>query len=102
MKTAKTFRLSEQAVKQLQTLKEKTGTNETAIIEIALALFERGILEARSDQRTVGRGPSVAAGEAPTVQDPNMALEQAEDEQMQEALKGEIIHPHRKRRRKRK
>jgi len=41
MKTAKTFRLSNQAVESLRTLVEITGTNETAIIEIALAHFSQ-------------------------------------------------------------
>jgi predicted transcriptional regulator len=43
MKTAKTFRLSAQAVQNLRMLAEETGANETAIIEIALALFGQDI-----------------------------------------------------------
>jgi hypothetical protein len=44
MKTAKTFRLSEQAVNNLQIIGLKTGTNETAIVEIALALFGQAVI----------------------------------------------------------
>jgi cobalamin-dependent methionine synthase I len=36
-KSPKSFRLSKQAVAYLRLLVEKTGTNETAIVEIALA-----------------------------------------------------------------
>lgn len=43
MKTAKTFRLSAQAVQNLRMLADETGANETAIIEIALALFGQAI-----------------------------------------------------------
>jgi len=45
MKTAKTFRLSAQAVERLQYLNAQTGANETAIVELALALFEHDIAQ---------------------------------------------------------
>ena len=38
-KTAKTFRLSSQAVQSLARLVEVTGSNETAIVEMALVRF---------------------------------------------------------------
>jgi predicted transcriptional regulator len=99
MKTAKTFRLSEQAIKQLQTLKERTGTNETAIIEIALALFEQGIVEGVRVDRTFGGAPSVEAGEAPNVRE-----EQTEQEELLRKfpqLKGmQMSFPHRKKRKR--
>jgi hypothetical protein len=47
MKTSKAFRLSIQAVSTLRTLKEYTGTNETAIVEQALAFYERAYRTAR-------------------------------------------------------
>jgi predicted DNA-binding protein len=43
MKTSKAFRLSAQAVQRLQNLSDETGANETAIVEIALALFDQAI-----------------------------------------------------------
>ena len=39
MKTSKSFRLSEQAISNLAFIVEKSGSNETAIIELALASF---------------------------------------------------------------
>jgi len=38
-KSPKSFRLSKQAVNYLRLLVEKTGTNETAIVEVAIANF---------------------------------------------------------------
>ena len=106
MKTAKTFRLSEQAVKRLQTLKEQTGTNETAILEIALALFERSIIEGIVSG-TLGGVPSRERGVAPNVpEDPNSLIEQAERDEMLSrfpVLKGiefDVITPHRKKRKR--
>lgn len=82
MKTAKTFRLSEQAIKQLQTLKERTGTNETAIVEIALMLFEQGIVEGVRVGRTFGGG--APEGE----RSPNVQAQQTEEQvEMEELLK---------------
>lgn len=43
MKTAKSFRLSAQALERLQYLTNQTGANETAIIEIALTLFQQDV-----------------------------------------------------------
>jgi hypothetical protein len=43
MKTAKTFRLSAQALEHLAQIAQVTGTNETAIIEIALAQFSQNL-----------------------------------------------------------
>ncbi len=43
MKTAKTFRLSKEALTHLTSLKERTGSNETAIVEIALAMLNQGM-----------------------------------------------------------
>lgn len=41
MKTSKSFRLSSQALQALSYLSDETGTNETAIVEIALAHYRR-------------------------------------------------------------
>jgi hypothetical protein len=98
MKTAKTFRLSEQAINQLQALKKRTGTNETAIVEIALALFERGIIEGLT-ALPLGGVPSVVAGGGPSVID-----EQAEEQELLKkfpGLKGmQMSFPHSKKRKR--
>ena len=101
-KTAKTFRLSEQAVERLKYLHETTGTNETAIIEIALALFQRDI------ERAVEVG---GRGSLEGVNAVNSLLENAENvrepaklEKQYPALKGmqPMIHsPKRKKHRRR-
>jgi hypothetical protein len=41
MKTAKTFRLSAQALASLRYLVDVTGSNETAIVEMALVRFSQ-------------------------------------------------------------
>ena len=101
-KTAKTFRLSAQAIKQLQALKDRTGTNETAIIEIALALFEQGIIQTAEDRRTFGGEPSIEAGEAPNVQSDPVDEETQELLKKFPALKAEMSFPHRKKRKRKK
>jgi hypothetical protein len=40
-KKAKTFRLSEQAIKHLNEIVVQTGSNDTAIVEMALAHFSQ-------------------------------------------------------------
>ena len=96
-KTAKTFRLSEQAVARLKSMHETTGTNETAIIEIALALFEREI------EQKAARLPDVNS----FLEDAENERELAELENQIPALKGMHLHPmiqtpNRKKRKRRK
>jgi hypothetical protein len=57
MKTAKTFRLSSQAIEGLKRLTEKTGANETAIVEIALTLFSRQVINSLQDDRDLTQSP---------------------------------------------
>jgi predicted DNA-binding protein len=47
MKTSKSFRLSVQALQALSYLSDETGTNETAIIEIALAHYRQAYNNAK-------------------------------------------------------
>jgi hypothetical protein len=47
MKNSKAFRLSEEAVKALAYLSEQTGTNETAIVEMALAFYRQAFDNAK-------------------------------------------------------
>jgi len=94
-KTAKTFRLSEQAVARLKSMHETTGTNETAIIEIALALFEREI------EQKAARLPDVNS----FLEDAENERELAELENQIPVLKGMrpvIQTPNRKKRKRRK
>lgn len=107
-KTAKSFRLSEQAIGQLDVLHRKTGVNETAIVEVALALFHRSIVEGISLARTFGGALKRELGEAPNVHDENEAMEQAEVEELLrkfpmlwDASKVQITFPHKKKRKRR-
>jgi len=43
MKTAKTFRLSQQALAALDNIAQKTGASETAILELSLILFQQEV-----------------------------------------------------------
>lgn len=43
MKTSKAFRLSDQALDNLETIKAASGANETAVIEMALAALAKGL-----------------------------------------------------------
>jgi hypothetical protein len=47
MKTAKTFRLSEQALQAIEYLSNETGTNDTAILEMALAYYRQAYNSAK-------------------------------------------------------
>jgi hypothetical protein len=55
MKTAKSFRLSMQAVSSLQSLSDETGTSETAIVEQALWFYRQLYESIRDEQRLVRR-----------------------------------------------
>ena len=57
MKTAKTFRLSPQAIEALNSIHQRTGANETAILELALILFQREIERSfsRGEDGRIGR-----------------------------------------------
>ena len=57
MKTAKTFRLSEQALEALNSISQKTGANETAILELSLILFQQEVERSflRSEDGRIGR-----------------------------------------------
>ena len=86
-KTAKTFRLSEQAVERLKSLHKTTGANETAIIEIALAMFQKE-MERRAITDTV---------------EVNSLLEEAEaDFTVMQDMERAIQPPKRRKRRRRK
>lgn len=50
MKTSKAFRLSAQALEALGYLAEKTGTNETAIVEMALAHYRQAFDNSRMEE----------------------------------------------------
>ena len=50
MKTSKSFRLSSQALQALAYLSDETGTNETAIVEIALAYYRRAYNSAKLEK----------------------------------------------------
>lgn len=50
MKTSKSFRLSSQALQALSYLSDETGTNETAIIELALAYYRKAYNSAKLDE----------------------------------------------------
>ncbi len=50
MKNSKSFRLSEQALSALHYLAEETGTNETAIVEIALAHYRQAYNSAKLEE----------------------------------------------------
>ncbi len=72
MKTAKTFRLSEQALEALNSINQKTGANETAILELSLILFQQQVERAflRSEDGRIGREetrPPTAEAEMPGV-----------------------------------
>jgi len=62
MKTSKSFRLSSQALQALSYLSDETGTNETAIVEIALAYYRRAYNSAKLEdiKQSVGYIGSVS------------------------------------------
>ena len=72
MKTAKTFRLSEQALEALDSIAQKTGANETAILELSLILFQQEVERSflRSEDGRTGRAearPPAAEAEMPDI-----------------------------------
>ncbi len=60
-KRAKAFRLSEQAVAHLAALVEWTGSSETAVVEMALAYYDRHV--SRGPAPTIGVGGSGGHGQ---------------------------------------
>jgi ABC-type transport system involved in cytochrome c biogenesis ATPase subunit len=50
MKTSKSFRLSSQALQALAYLSSETGTNETAIVEIALSYYRKAYNAAKLEE----------------------------------------------------
>jgi len=117
MKTARTFRLSEQASQGLKFMAEQTGSSETAMVEQAIFFYSQMVAKTvqgrqRSLDWQAARKRREEEAKEPTESDLNSKMEQVEYNEYQEDLKrfpalkrmyaSVPNHPKKKKRRQRK